>query len=187
MLAIVLILAGAGAWWALHDVSPPSQTAAGPQSSSADIRPTVAVLPLVSLAEGTKDDYFADGLTEDIISALGRFSEFTVRSHNAVFAYKGKNPRPEEVGRDLDVRYVVEGSIRRSPERIRISVRLTAAARNALLWSENYDVAPNEIFSVDVIYGHNITGENASWITIGTTIRFPPPESRPARERTGHL
>src|SRR4051794_10057820 len=46
---------------------------------------------------------------------------------------------------------------------------------------------PNEIFSVDVIYGHNITGENASWITIGTTIRFPPPESRPARERTGHL
>jgi len=46
---------------------------------------------------------------------------------------------------------------------------------------------PNEIFSVDVIYGHNITGENANWITIGTTIRFPPPESKPARERTGHL
>ena len=46
---------------------------------------------------------------------------------------------------------------------------------------------PNEIFSVDVIYGHNITGENANWITLGTTIRFPPPESKPARERTGHL
>ena len=46
---------------------------------------------------------------------------------------------------------------------------------------------PNEIFSVDVIYGHNITGENASWLTLGTTVRFPPPESRPARERTGHL
>jgi len=166
VLAIVLILAGAGAWWALHDVSPPaSQTAAGPQSSSTDIRPTVAVLPLVSLAEGTKDDYFADGLTEDIISALGRFSEFTVRSHNAVFAYKGKNPRPEEVGRDLDVRYVVEGSIRRSPERIRISVRLTAAARNALLWSENYDVAPNEIFSVQDDITRRIAGTLASRLT----------------------
>ena len=166
VLAIVLILAGAGAWWALHDVSPrASQTAAGPQSSSADIRPTVAVLPLVSLAEGTKDDYFADGLTEDIISALGRFSEFTVRSHNAVFAYKGKNPRPEEVGRDLDVRYVVEGSIRRSPERIRISVRLTAAARNALLWSENYDVAPNEIFSVQDDITRRIAGTLASRLT----------------------
>ncbi len=166
VLATVLILAGAGAWWALHDVSPrASQTAAGPQSSSTDIRPTVAVLPLVSLAEGTKDDYFADGLTEDILSALGRFSEFTVRSHNAVFAYKGKNPRPEEVGRDLDVRYVVEGSIRRSPERIRISVRLTAAARNALLWSENYDVAPNEIFSVQDDITRRIAGTLASRLT----------------------
>jgi len=123
------------------------------------------VLPLDSLAEGTKDDYFAVGLTDDILSALGRFSEFTVRSHNAVFAYKGKNPRPEEVGRDLDVRYVVEGSIRRSPERIRISVRLTAAARNALLWSENYDVAPNEIFSVQDDITRRIAGTLASRLT----------------------
>jgi adenylate cyclase len=166
VLAIVLVLAGAGAWWAVRDVSPPaSQTAAAPQSSSTDMRPTVAVLPLVSLAEGTNDDYFADGLTEDILSALGRFSEFTVRSHNAVFSYKGKNPRPEEVGRDLDVRYVVEGSIRRSPERVRISVRLTAAARNVLLWSENYDVAPNEIFSVQDDITRRIAGTLASRLT----------------------
>jgi adenylate cyclase len=123
------------------------------------------VLPLVSLAEGAKDDYFADGLTEDIISALGRFSEFSVRSHNAVFSYKGKNPRPEEVGRDLDVRYVVEGSIRRSPERVRISVRLTAAAGNVLLWSENYDVAPSEIFSVQDDITRRIAGTLASRLT----------------------
>ena len=82
----------------------------------------------------SKDDYFADGLTEDVISALGRFSELVVRSRNAVFAYKGKTPRPEDVGRDLDVRYIVEGSIRRSPERIRISIRLTdRRARRAAL------------------------------------------------------
>ena len=165
VLAIVLILAGAGAWWAVRDSPPASRTAAAPPSSSTDLRPTVAVLPLVSLAEGTKDDYFADGLTEDILSALGRFSEFTVRSHNAVFAYKGKNPRPEEVGRDLDLRYVVDGSIRRSPERVRISVRLTAAARNVLLWSENYDVAPNEIFSVQDDITRRIAGTLASRLT----------------------
>jgi len=165
VLAIVLILAGAGAWWAVRDSPPASRTAAAPPSSSTDLRPTVAVLPLVSLAEGTKDDYFADGLTGDILSALGRFSEFTVRSHNAVFAYKGKNPRPEEVGRDLDVRYVVDGSIRRSPERVRISVRLTAAARNVLLWSENYDVAPNEIFSVQDDITRRIAGTLASRLT----------------------
>jgi adenylate cyclase len=166
VLAMVLILAGAGAWWALRVVSPPTtQTASTPQSSSADTRATVAVLPLVSLAEGAKDDYFADGLTEDIISALGRFSEFSVRSHNAVFSYKGKNPRPEEVGRDLDVRYVVEGSVRRSPERVRISVRLTAAAGNVLLWSENYDVAPSEIFSVQDDITRRIAGTLASRLT----------------------
>ena len=166
VLAIAVILAGAGAWWALRHVSLPLiQTAATPQSSSTDLRPTLAVLPLVSLAEGAKDDYFADGLTEDIISALGRFSEFTVRSHNAVFSYKGKNPRPEEVGRDLDVRYVVEGSIRRSPDRVRISVRLTAAAGNVLRWSENYDVAPNEIFSVQDDITRRIAGTLASRLT----------------------
>ena len=86
----------------------------------------------VARADTNKEDYFADGLTEDIISALGRFPEFVVRSRNAVFAYKGKTPRPDEVGRDLDVRYIVEGSIRRSPERIRISIRLTDASRGAL-------------------------------------------------------
>jgi adenylate cyclase len=166
VLAIAVILAGAGAWWALRHVSLPMiQTAATPQSSSTDTRPTLAVLPLVSLPEGAKDDYFADGLTEDIISALGRFSEFTVRSHNAVFSYKGKNPRPEEVGRDLDVRYVVEGSIRRSPDRVRISVRLTAAAGNVLRWSENYDVAPNEIFSVQDDITRRIAGTLASRLT----------------------
>ena len=166
VLAIAVILAGAGAWWALRHVSPPAtQTAATPQTSSTDLRPTLAVLPLVSLAEGAKDDYFADGLTEDIISALGRFSEFTVRSHNAVFAYKGKNPRPEEVGRDLDVRYVVEGSVRRSPERVRISVRLTAAAGNVLRWSENYDVAPSEIFSVQDDITRRIAGTLATRLT----------------------
>jgi adenylate cyclase len=165
-LAIVLIVAGAGAWWAVRHVSlSASQTASAPQSSSTDVRPTIAVLPLVSLAEVAKDDYFADGLTEDIISALGRFSEFTVRSHNAVFSYKGKNPRPEEVGRELDVRYIVEGSIRRSPERIRISIRLTAAARGILLWSENYDVAPKDIFSVQDDITRRIAGTLASRLT----------------------
>ena len=120
------------------------------------------MLPLVTLADANKEDYFADGLTEDVISALGRFSELVVRSRNAVFAYKGKTPRPEDVGRDLAVRYIVEGSIRRSPERIRIAIRLTDAARGALLWSENYDVAPKDIFSVQDDITRRIAGTLAS-------------------------
>ena len=158
-LTLVFILAGAAAWWTLRAPSP-SPTANAP--ASLDARPSIAVLPLVTLADANKEDYFADGLTEDVISALGRFSELIVRSRNAVFAYKGKTPRPEDVGRDLAVRYIVEGSIRRSPERIRIAIRLTDAARGALLWSENYDVAPKDIFSVQDDITRRIAGTLAS-------------------------
>jgi len=161
-LAAVLILAGAAAWWAMH-AGPPSQTATGP--ASMDARPTVAVLPLVSLAADKKEDYFADGLSEDIISALGRFSDITVRSRNAVFAYKDKTPKPADVGRALDVRYIVEGSIRRSPERVRISINLAAAADGTQLWSENYDVAPKEIFSVQDDITRRIAGTLVSRLT----------------------
>lgn len=158
-LALVLMLAGAAAWWTLRSPSS-SPTANAP--ASLDARPSIAVLPLVTLADANKEDYFADGLTEDVISALGRFSELVVRSRNAVFVYKGKTPRPEDVGRDLAVRYIVEGSIRRSPERIRIAIRLTDAARGALLWSENYDVAPKDIFSVQDDITRRIAGTLAS-------------------------
>jgi adenylate cyclase len=119
----------------------------------------------VSLGADRKEDYFADGLTEDIISALGRFPEITVRSRNAVFAYKGKTPKPDEVGRALDVRYIVEGSVRRSLERIRISINLTAAGRGTQLWSENYDVAPKDIFSVQDDITRRIAGTLVSRLT----------------------
>ena len=81
-------------------------------------RASLAVLPLEALGAEGGSDYFAEGLTEDIISALGRFRDLSVMSLGAVFAYKGKHAPPMEVGRDLKVRYVVEGSIRRGPERI---------------------------------------------------------------------
>ena len=161
-LAVAAIVAGGAAWWAMRATAP-SQTAV--QSSSTDTRPSIAVLPLASLGADKKEDYFADGLTEDIISALGRFSDITVRSRNAVFAYKGKTPRPEDVGRALDVRYIVEGSIRRSPERIRISINLTAAGRGTQLWSENYDVAPKDIFSVQDDITRRIAGTLVSRLT----------------------
>jgi class 3 adenylate cyclase/TolB-like protein len=159
-LAAAMIVAGGGAWWAMRAPVPP-QTAAA-QLPTADPRPSIAVLPLVSLGADSKEDYFADGLTEDIISALGRFPEFVVRSRNAVFSYRGKTPKPDEVGRDLDVRYIVEGSIRRSPERIRIAISLAAAGRGTQLWSENYDIAPKEIFAVQDDITRRIAGTLAS-------------------------
>src|SRR4029077_17402147 len=111
-------------------------------------RASIAVLPLEALGAESGSDYFADGLTEDIISALGRFRDLSVMSLGAVFAYKGKHPSPMEVGRDLKVRYVAEGSIRRGPDRIRVSLSLTDANRGAVLWTEKYEVEPKDIFAV---------------------------------------
>jgi len=163
---LVIVFAGATAWWTMHQTTSPTfQTTSSPISSGTNVRPSIAVLPLVPLADVSKDDYFADGLTEDIISALGRFSEFVVRSRNAVFTYKGKTPRPEDVGRELDVGYIVEGSIRRSPERIRILIRLTDAGRGALLWSEQYDAEPKDIFSVQDDITRRIAGTLATRLT----------------------
>jgi TolB-like protein/Flp pilus assembly protein TadD len=127
-------------------------------------RASIAVLPLISLADA-KDNYFGDGLTEDIISALGRFPEISVRSRNAVFPYKGKTPRPEEVGRELDVRYLVEGSIRMSQERIRVSIRLTDASRGAVLWSQEYEAQTKDIFAVQEDITRRITGALAVRVT----------------------
>jgi TolB-like protein len=111
-------------------------------------RLSVAVLPLISLGETGQNDYFADGLTEDILSALGRFSDLTVRSRSAAFAYKGKSVSPEQLGRELAVRYVVDGSVRRSPDKIKVAIRLTDTGNGKLVWSENYDAEPKDIFAV---------------------------------------
>jgi len=147
----------------IDDSGAPGSTVVDPyrangRSHIATQRQSIAVLPLASLADPARDDYFADGLTEDIISALGRFSDISVRSRNAVFSYKGKTPRPGEVGRDLDVRYVLEGSVRRSAERIRVSVYLTDTSRGVLLWSQQYDTEPKDIFAVQDDITRRIAG-----------------------------
>jgi len=83
----------------------------------------------------------------------------------AVFAYKGKNPTPGDVGRDPRVRYVVEGSVRRTSERTRVSISLTDTTRSAVLWSEKYDVKPKDIFSVQDQITRQISGALAVRVT----------------------
>src|SRR5712691_895753 len=126
---------------------------------------SIAVLPLVTLGGSTGDDYFADGLTEDIIAALGRFSELSVISPKAVFPYKGKSTRPEEIGRELKVRYIAEGSIRRSSERTRVAMRLTDASLGTLLWADQYDAAPDNIVAIQDNITRQITGALAVRLT----------------------
>jgi TolB-like protein/cytochrome c-type biogenesis protein CcmH/NrfG len=165
----ILAIGGGATWWqrGRQDIkaSPPPAQSIPKMVEALSSRPTVAVLPFVTLSTGSADDYFGDGLTEDIISALGRFSELAVLARNAVFPYKGKQLRSDELGRSLGARYLVEGSVRRSPEHVRVSVQLSDASNGTLLWSTQYDAEPKDIFSIQDNITRQITGALAVKLT----------------------
>jgi adenylate cyclase len=111
-------------------------------------KPSIAVLPFTNLSGDPKEDYFSDGITEDIITELSRFSELFVIARNSSFQYKGKSPDIRQVGRDLGVRYVLEGSIRRGGDRVRITAQLIDASTGAHRWAERYDRELKDVFAV---------------------------------------
>jgi TolB-like protein len=110
--------------------------------------PSIAVLPLDNLSGDKGQDYFCDGITEDIITELSRFSELFVIARNSSFQFKGKAADVRQVGRELGVRYVLQGSIRRAGDRVRISVQLADAVTGAHRWAERYDRQLEDVFAV---------------------------------------
>jgi TolB-like protein len=110
-------------------------------------QPSIAVLPFQTFS-GNLDDYFADGVVEDIITALTRFPALFVIARNSSFAYKGRAVDIRQVGRELGVRYVLEGSARRSEDRLRITGQLIEAATGAHLWADRFDGKLSDIFAL---------------------------------------
>ena len=115
-------------------------------AESASVRPSVAVLPLDNLSGEADQEYFVDGITEDIIAALSRFRWFFVIARNAAFAFRHRTP--EDVARALAVRYVLAGSVRKSGNRIRISAELVDARGATTLWADRYEFEFGELFCV---------------------------------------
>src|SRR5712671_5154169 len=111
-------------------------------------RPSVAVLPFANLSGDPQQDYFSDGITEDITTELSRFSELLVIGRNSAFQYKGKAVDLRQIGRELDARYLLEGSVRRSGNRIRITAQLIDAATGTYRWGERYDRELHDAFAV---------------------------------------
>lgn len=121
------------------------------RASSASVRPdrtSVAVLPFSNPGSDVDHEYFADGMVEDIITALSRFRSLLVIARNSSFAYRGKAVDIKQAGRELGVRYVVEGSVRRTNRELRVAVQLVDAESGYQLWSERYDRALADIFTV---------------------------------------
>jgi adenylate cyclase len=111
-------------------------------------RPSIAVLAFANLSGDKEQEYLSDGITEDIITELSRFSELLVIARNSSFQYKGKATDVREVGRDLGVRYVLEGSVRRGGDRLRISAQLIDAMTGGHRWAEHYDRKFEDVFAV---------------------------------------
>ncbi len=111
-------------------------------------KPSLAVLPFENMSDDPKQEYFSDGLTEEIITALSKVRQFFVIARNSTFTYKGKPVKVQQVGRKLGVRYILEGSVRKSGEQIRITAQLIDAISGNHLWSERYDREIKDIFAV---------------------------------------
>jgi len=109
-------------------------------------RPSVAVLPFDNMGGDDEQEYFADGVVEDIITALSRFKDFAVIARNSSFVYKGRAVDVREVSRELGVRYLLEGSVRRSGNRLRITAQLIDAATGAHLWADKFDGTLEDVF-----------------------------------------
>ena len=110
-------------------------------------KPSIAVLPFDNLSGDPEQEFFADGMAEDIITGLSRFRSLFVIARNSTFAYKGKSPDVREVAQDLGVRYILEGSVRRGGQRIRITAQLIDAEVGSHLWAERYDRDLEDIFA----------------------------------------
>ncbi len=133
------------------------QNAPDPIAAEPVILPSLAVLPFANLSGDPEQDYFADGVVEDIITALSRFKSFAVIARNSSFAYKGKTVDVRQVASELGVRYVLEGSIRRAANKLRITAKLVDGSHGNNLWAQNFDGDASDIFD----FQDNITASVA--------------------------
>jgi adenylate cyclase len=122
-------------------------------------KPSIAVLPFQNMSGDPEQDYFADGIVEDIITALSRFRSLFVIARNSSFTYKGKAVDIKQVGRELGVRYVLEGSVRKSGGRVRISGQLIDSATGSHIWADRYDGKLEDVFELQDQITASVIGE----------------------------
>ncbi len=150
VLGILLLLAASAAGLLKFLASRPQSGQAQPSEQTLPLsaKPSIAVLPLANLSEDPQQEYFSDGITNDIITDLSKFRSLMVLAANTVFTYKGKAVRAEKIGHELGVRYVVEGSVQKLGDRVRINVQLIDAGAGHHLWAERYDRSLEDLFAV---------------------------------------
>ncbi len=134
--------------WHWSVTAAPVVTAPDDKAPPLPDKPSIAVLPFVNMSDDPEQEFFADGITEDIITELARYPSLFVIARNSTFTYKGRAVRVQDVGRELGVLYLVEGSIRKAGNRIRVTVQLIEAGTEKHVWAERYDRELSDIFEL---------------------------------------
>ncbi len=139
-------------------------------------RPNILILPFVNMSGDPEQEYFSDGVTEDIITDLGRVSALSVVSRNAAFALKGRTIAAAQIGREQHASHILEGSIRKSGSRVRITAQLVEAATDAQIWAERFDRTLDDIFAIQDEISQAIVG--------ALKVKLAPAEKKAIAQRT---
>ena len=166
--AITVAVALAAVTWftVLRDRPDASQSAEQSKPIAVSAMPIVAVLPFANQTGDDSQDYFADGVTEEVINALGRFNTLRVIGRNAVLRYRKRPPTQEEIASDLGATYLVTGSVSRSGKRVRITAQLTEARAETVMWTDRYDGELSDIFDFQDAIARQIAGTLAANIAL---------------------
>jgi len=173
---VVLLLAGGIAYWSKYPVPKEESASLEGMAHPLPDKPSIVVLPFINMSDDPSQEYFVDGMTEDLITDLAKIESLFVIARNTAFTYKGKSVVIPEVAMDLGVKYVLEGSVRRVVDRVRINAQLIDGASGGHIWAERYDGSLADVFTLQ----DKVTGEIISALKITLT-----PEEQLRRERRG--
>lgn len=155
---IVILLSGSAVLWYQPWVPREAPALEARMALPLPDRPSIAVLPLMNLSDNNEQEYFADGITNDIITDLSQFSTLFVVAANSTFRYKGKPVKVQQVAEDLGVHYVLEGSVQRMGDTLRINTQLIDALSGHHVWAERYDRNANDLFAIQNEITRSVVG-----------------------------
>jgi TolB-like protein len=178
LVGALLIIAGVALWQFVLRPAPapparPPVEKADPQKMAYALpdRPSIAVLPFVNMSDDPKQEFFSDGITEELITALSKIPQFFVIARNSTFTYKGKAVKIKQVSEELGVQYVLEGSVRRDGDRVRITAQLIDGLSGKHVWAERYDGDLKDIFALQDEITMKIITELRGKMVIGGEVR----------------
>jgi len=148
ILVVVMLVAAGGFYWSKFPLPQEEPASMDNMTFPLPDKPSIAVLPFTNMSDDPNQEYFADGMTEDLITDLSKISGLFVIARNSSFSYKGQQVKVRQVAEDLGVRYVLEGSVRRAGDQVRINAQLIDATTGGHLWAERYDGSLADIFAL---------------------------------------